>query len=81
MQYNGGKEMTSGSFTSTADMDFYVDVDAHGTELVIVSDNVTTRHQVRLGRHLLLLLLLLLVLLSSAFWGCSLSNCGTFSVR
>jgi hypothetical protein len=57
MQYNGGKDMTSGSFTSTADMDFYIDVDANGTELVIVSDNITTRHQVRLGRHLLLLLL------------------------
>lgn len=47
MQYNGGKDMTSGSFTSTADIDFYIDVDAAGTELVIVSDNITTRHQVR----------------------------------
>jgi hypothetical protein len=46
MQYNGGKDMTSGSFTSTADIDFFVDVDASGTELVIVSDNITTRHQV-----------------------------------
>lgn len=46
MQYNGGKDMTSGSFTSTADIDFYIDVDAAGTELVIVSDNITTRHQV-----------------------------------
>lgn len=46
MQYNGGKDMTSGSFTSTADIDFFVDVDANGTELVIVSDNITTRHQV-----------------------------------
>ena len=46
LQYNGGKDMTSGSFTSTADMDFFIDVDASGTELVIVSDNITTRHQV-----------------------------------
>jgi hypothetical protein len=38
--------MTAGSFTSTADVDFNIDVDAAGTELVIVSDNVTTRHQV-----------------------------------
>lgn len=53
LQYNGGKEMTSGSFTSTADIDFYIDVDANGTELVIVSDNITTRHQVclRLSRR------------------------------
>jgi hypothetical protein len=47
MQYAGGKDMTSGAFTSTADIDFYIDVDAAGTELVIVSDNITTRHQVR----------------------------------
>lgn len=47
LQYNGGKDMTSGSFTSTADIDFFIDVDASGTELVIVSDNITTRHQVR----------------------------------
>jgi len=47
LQYNGGKDMTAGSFTSTADIDFYIDVDANGTELVIVSDNITTRHQVR----------------------------------
>lgn len=54
MQYNGGKDMTSGSFTSTADMDFYIDVDANGTELVIVSDNITTRHQAELlSRHIL----------------------------
>lgn len=41
--------MTAGSFTSTADIDFFIDVDAAGTELVIVSDNITTRHQVRRG--------------------------------
>ena len=46
LQYNGGKDMTSGSFTSTADIDFYIDVDANGNELVIVSDHITTRHQV-----------------------------------
>ena len=34
---------------NTTDIDFYIDVDANGTELVIVSDNITTRHQVRLG--------------------------------
>jgi hypothetical protein len=46
--------MTSGTFTSTADIDFHIDVDASGTELVIVSDNVTTRHQVRAdGVHVL----------------------------
>jgi hypothetical protein len=40
--------MTSGSFTSTADIDFYIDVDAAtGAELVMLSDNITTRHQVR----------------------------------
>jgi hypothetical protein len=41
--------MTSGNFTSTADIDFYIDVDtATGAELVMLSDNITTRHQVGL---------------------------------
>ena len=40
--------MTSGSFTSTADIDFYIDVDtATGAELVMLTENITTRHQVR----------------------------------
>lgn len=39
--------MTSGSFTSTADIDFYIDTDtATGEELVMLSDNIQTRHQV-----------------------------------
>jgi hypothetical protein len=42
--------MTSGNFTSTADIDFYIDVDtATGAELVMLSDNITTRHQVGMG--------------------------------
>jgi hypothetical protein len=49
LQWDGGKDMTSGNFTSTADIDFYIDVDtATGAELVMLSDNITTRHQVRL---------------------------------
>jgi translation initiation factor 3 subunit L len=47
LQWDGGRDLTSGSFTSTADIDFYIDIDvATGTEMVIVSDVVTTRHQV-----------------------------------
>jgi hypothetical protein len=47
LQWDGGKDMTSGNFTSTADIDFYIDVDtATGAELVMLSDNITTRHQV-----------------------------------
>lgn len=53
LQWDGGRDMTAGSFTSTADIDFYIDVDpATGTELVMLSDNITTRHQADLlSRH------------------------------
>uniref|UniRef100_A0A383V606 Eukaryotic translation initiation factor 3 subunit L n=1 Tax=Tetradesmus obliquus TaxID=3088 RepID=A0A383V606_TETOB len=54
LQWDGGRDMTSGSFTSTADIDFYIDVDtATGAELVMLSDNITTRHQAELlSRHI-----------------------------
>eukprot|EP00775_Hariotina_reticulata_P005213 gene5213-5451_t len=54
LQWDSGRDMTSGSFTSTADIDFYIDIDmATGTEMVIVSDVVTTRHQGELlSRHI-----------------------------
>jgi translation initiation factor 3 subunit L len=53
LQWDGGRDMTSGSFTSTADIDFYIDTDtATGDELVMLSDNISTRHQADLlSRH------------------------------
>lgn len=43
-----------GSFVSASDIDFYLDVDpATGTEMVIVSDTVHTRHHAEyLARHI-----------------------------
>lgn len=54
VQWDGGAEATSGSFTSTADIDFYVDVDpTTEDELVIVSDSVQSRHSADLlTRHI-----------------------------
>eukprot|EP00878_Enallax_costatus_P013369 GHUV01013977.1.p1 GENE.GHUV01013977.1~~GHUV01013977.1.p1 ORF type:complete len:491 (+),score=162.12 GHUV01013977.1:606-2078(+) len=54
LQWDGERDMTSGSFTSTADIDFYIDTDAAtGEEIVMLSDIVTTRHQADLlSRHI-----------------------------
>jgi translation initiation factor 3 subunit L len=44
----------AGTFVSASDIDFYLDVDpATGTEMVIVSDTVHTRHHAEfLARHI-----------------------------
>jgi len=54
LQWSGGADMTSGSFTNVADIDFYIDIDPNtGAELVIVNDAVITRHQAdMLSRHI-----------------------------
>lgn len=54
LRWNGEVDATSGVFSSSSDIDFYIDVDLHtGDEMVIVSDSVITRnHADLLARHI-----------------------------
>jgi translation initiation factor 3 subunit L len=55
LQWNGGDDMTAGTMTNVADLDFTIDIDpATGVELVIMNDTVHTRHHADLlARHIL----------------------------
>ncbi len=50
LQWSGGASAVSGTLTSSSDIEFYIDTHpTTGREMVVISDAVTTRHQVRIS--------------------------------
>eukprot|EP00967_Tisochrysis_lutea_P032222 scaffold38086_cov20-Tisochrysis_lutea.AAC.2 len=53
LQWTGGADATQGQYLSASDIDFYIDTDASGREMVNVSDTVHQKqHTDFLARHI-----------------------------